>query len=64
MGKQRWQPDPLLRRFAHAPVHTLAVQSHAMASLRILHEHRLRYACAAVPHGHASVFAHQNQNGT
>ena len=50
---QRWQPDPLLRRFAQAPVHTLAVQSHAMASLRILHEHRLRYICAAVPHGHA-----------
>jgi DNA-binding IclR family transcriptional regulator len=50
---QRWQPDPLLRRLAQAPVHTLAVQSHAMASLRILHEHRLRYICAAVPHGHA-----------
>ena len=46
---QRWQPDPLLRRFAQAPVHTLAVQSHAMASMRILHEHRLRYVCAAVP---------------
>jgi DNA-binding IclR family transcriptional regulator len=50
---QRWQPDPLLRRSAQAPVHTLAVQSRAMASLRILHEHRLRYVCAAVPHGHA-----------
>jgi DNA-binding IclR family transcriptional regulator len=50
---QRWQPDPLLRRFAQAPVHALAVQSLAMASLRILHEHRLRYICAAVPHGHA-----------
>ena len=50
---QRWQPDPLLRRFAQAPVHTLAVQSHAMASLRVLHEQRLRYVCAAVPHGHA-----------
>jgi DNA-binding IclR family transcriptional regulator len=24
-----------------------------MASLRILYEHRLRYVCAAVPHGHA-----------
>jgi DNA-binding IclR family transcriptional regulator len=52
---QRWQPDPLLRRFAQAPVHTLAVQSHAMASLRILHEHRLRYVCAAVPRGHAYI---------
>ncbi|MGO9384099.1 MAG: IclR family transcriptional regulator [Mycobacterium sp.] len=50
---QRWQPDPLLRRIAQAPVHTLAVQSHAMASLRILHEQRLRYVCAAVPRGHA-----------
>ena len=50
---QRWQPDPLLRRSAQAPVHALAVQSRAMASLRILHEQRLRYICAAVPHGHA-----------
>ena len=50
---QRWQPDPLLRRSARAPVHTLAVRSRAMASLRILHEQRLRYICAAVPHGHA-----------
>jgi DNA-binding IclR family transcriptional regulator len=50
---QRWQPDPLLRRVAQAPVHALAVQSHAMASLRILRGHRLRYVCAAVPHGHA-----------
>jgi DNA-binding IclR family transcriptional regulator len=50
---QRWQPDPLLRRVAQAPVHALAVQSHAMASLRVLHEHRLRYVCAAVPYGHA-----------
>jgi DNA-binding IclR family transcriptional regulator len=52
---QRWQPDPLLRRLAQAPVHALAVKSHAMASLRILHEQRLRYVCAAVPHGHAYV---------
>src|ERR1700739_697628 len=50
---QRWQPDPLLRRVAQAPVHALAVQSRAMASLRVLHEQRLRYICAAVPHGHA-----------
>jgi DNA-binding IclR family transcriptional regulator len=50
---QCWQPDPLLRRFAQAPVHTLAVESHAMASLRVLHEQRLRYVCAAVPSGHA-----------
>jgi IclR family transcriptional regulator, acetate operon repressor len=50
---QRWQPDPLLRRCAQGPVHTLAVQSRAMASLRILHERRLRYVCAAVPRGYA-----------
>jgi DNA-binding IclR family transcriptional regulator len=50
---QRWLPDPLLRRCAQAPVHALAVQSHAMASLRVLHKQRLRYVCAAVPHGHA-----------
>jgi len=52
---RRWQPDPLLRRFAQASVHALAVHSHAMASLRILHEQRLRYICACVPHGHAYV---------
>jgi DNA-binding IclR family transcriptional regulator len=49
---QRWQPDPLLRRSAQGPVHALAVQSRAMASLRILHDRRLRYICAAVPHRH------------
>ena len=52
---QRWQPDPMLRRAAQAPVHTLAVQSHAIASVRILHEHRLRYICAAAPHGLACM---------
>ncbi|HUO39461.1 MAG TPA: helix-turn-helix domain-containing protein [Mycobacterium sp.] len=52
---QRWQPDPLLRRCAQAPVHTLAVQSRAMASLRVLQDRRLRYVCAAVPHGHAHI---------
>src|SRR5271166_2504197 len=30
---ERWQPDPLLRRSAQAPVHALAVHSHTMASL-------------------------------
>jgi DNA-binding IclR family transcriptional regulator len=50
---QRWQPEPVLRRCAQRPVHALAVKSRAMASLRILHENRLRYVCAAVPHGHA-----------
>jgi DNA-binding IclR family transcriptional regulator len=55
---QRWQPDPLLRRSAQQPVHNLALQSRAMASLRILHERRLRYICAAVPRGHAYVADH------
>src|ERR1700757_1036312 len=50
---QRWQPDPLLRRCAQAPIYTLAVQSQAIVSLRILHQQRLRYICAAVPQGHA-----------
>ena len=55
---QRWQPDPVLRRCAQRPVHILAVQSRAMASLRILHDNRLRYICAAVPHGHAYMPDH------
>ena len=50
---QRWQPDPVLRRAAQTPVHTLAVHSHATASLRILHEDRLRVICTTAPHGHA-----------
>lgn len=55
---QRWQPDPVLRHCAQRPIHSLAVQSRAMASLRILHENRLRYICAAVPHGHAYMPDH------
>lgn len=50
---QRWQPEPLLRRCARAPVRAVAVHARATASLRILHEQRLRYVCAAIPHGHA-----------
>jgi IclR family transcriptional regulator, acetate operon repressor len=52
---QRWQPDPRLRQAAQAPVHTLAVQSRAMASLRILREGRLRLVCAAAARGHAHM---------
>lgn len=52
---QQWQPDPSLRRAAQAPVHALAVKSRAVASLRILHEHRLRMICATMPHGHACM---------
>src|SRR5271157_4091875 len=50
---QRWQPDPVLRRAARAPVHTLAVHSRATASLRILQEDRLQVICTTAPHGHA-----------
>lgn len=50
---QRWQPDPRLRQAAQSPVHALAVQSRAVASLRILHDDRLRVICSTVPHGHA-----------
>jgi IclR family transcriptional regulator, acetate operon repressor len=50
---QRWQPDPVLRAAAQAPVHTLAVYSRTTASLRILHEDRLRVICTTAPHGHA-----------
>ncbi len=54
IGRQ-WQPDPLLRCAAQAPVHTLAVRAGAVASLRILHEDRLRVICATVPRGHACI---------
>jgi IclR family transcriptional regulator, acetate operon repressor len=52
---QRWQPDPLLRRAAQGPVHTLAVLASAMASLRILHDERLRLICATAARGHAYI---------
>jgi DNA-binding IclR family transcriptional regulator len=50
---QRWQPDPTLRQAGQEPVHRLAVQTRVVASLRILHEGRLRVVCTTVPHGHA-----------
>ena len=50
---QCWQPDPVLRQAGQAAVHILAVRSRAMASLRILHEDRLRVICTTAPHGHA-----------
>jgi len=50
---RRWQPDPLLRQAAQAPVRDLAMQSRAMASLRILHDDALRVICTTVPCGHA-----------
>jgi IclR family transcriptional regulator, acetate operon repressor len=48
---QRWQPNPLLRRVARGPVHALAAQSGATASLRILHDDRLRLICATALRG-------------
>jgi DNA-binding IclR family transcriptional regulator len=50
---QGWQPEPRLRRAAQSPVHALALQSGAVASLRILHEDRLRMICATARHGYA-----------
>lgn len=55
---QRWQPAPLLRQCAEKPVRGLAAQSRASASLRTMHENRLRYVCAAMPHGHAYMPDH------
>jgi DNA-binding IclR family transcriptional regulator len=57
MGRigQRWQPDPMLRRAAQAPVHALAVRAGALASLRILHNDTLRLICATARHGHACL---------
>lgn len=50
---RRWQPDPLLRQAGQAAVHDLAMQSRAIASLRILHDDALRVICTTVPCGHA-----------
>ena len=52
---QSWQPNPLLRQTAQAPVHTLAVQSGALTMLSILHEDRLQLICATVPRGRGYV---------
>jgi DNA-binding IclR family transcriptional regulator len=52
---QRWQPEPRLRRAAQGPVHALALQSGAGASLRIMHDGRLRMICATVRHGYAYI---------
>jgi IclR family acetate operon transcriptional repressor len=53
---QRWEPDPILRQAGQSSVHTLAVRSGGVASLRILHEDRLRSVCTTVRHdGHAYI---------
>jgi len=49
---QTWQPDPVLREAGQTAVHTLAVRSRTTASLRTLHEDRLRMICTTGPHGH------------
>lgn len=61
---QGWQPNPLLRQAAQAPVHSLAVQSRTMASLRILHEDRLRVICATARHGDAYLPNPADQEST
>jgi IclR family transcriptional regulator, acetate operon repressor len=50
---RRWEPVPILRQAGQTPVHDLAVQSGAMASLRVLHEDRLKMICATAPQGRA-----------
>jgi DNA-binding IclR family transcriptional regulator len=50
---QRWQPNPVLRQAAHAPVHELAMHSRAIAALRILHDDTMRMICTTVPCGRA-----------
>jgi DNA-binding IclR family transcriptional regulator len=52
---QCWQPDPVLRAAAQSPVHTLAVQIRATASLRVLHGDSLRMICTTAPHGRAYI---------
>lgn len=61
---RRWQPDPVLRQAAQAPVHTLALQSGATATLRVLHGDRLRMICATTRHGHAYVPAPADPEST
>jgi len=54
LGQHR-QPDPALRQAGQAPLHILAVQSRAVASLRILHDGRLRAICITLPQGHPYI---------
>jgi DNA-binding IclR family transcriptional regulator len=52
---QRWQPDPALRTVALPRVHTLAIQTKAIASMSILVEGRLQLVCATAPRGHPGI---------
>jgi DNA-binding IclR family transcriptional regulator len=53
MYGQRWQPDPILRRAARDPIHTLAAELHAAASVCVLDGGRIRVVTAAAPSGRA-----------
>jgi DNA-binding IclR family transcriptional regulator len=59
---QHWQPDPPLRTVARQWVHTLAVQSRAIASMSILVEGRLHLVCATVPSGHPGIPAPEHND--
>jgi IclR family transcriptional regulator, acetate operon repressor len=48
---QRWQPDPILRRAARDPIHNLAAELHAAASMCVLDGGRIRIVTAAAPRG-------------
>jgi DNA-binding IclR family transcriptional regulator len=59
---QRWQPDPRLRTVARPWVHTLAIQSRAIASVSILVEGRLQLVCATAPSGHPGIPAPEHND--
>ena len=61
---RRWEPVPILRQAGRTPVHDLAVQSGAMASLRVLHEDRLRMICATAPQGRAYMLNPADREST
>ncbi|OBH98703.1 helix-turn-helix domain-containing protein [Mycobacterium sp. E2733] len=50
---QRWQPDPILRRAARDPIHALAVELNAAASMCVLDGGRIRIVTAAASRGRA-----------
>ncbi|MEE6177734.1 IclR family transcriptional regulator [Mycobacterium sp. 050134] len=50
---KRWQPDPILRRAARDPIHNLAAELHAAASMCVLDGGRIRIVTAAAPRGRA-----------
>lgn len=48
-----WQPDPILRRAARDPLHALAAELRAGASVCVLQGGRIRVVTAAAPRGRA-----------